>query len=249
MQLLIDGDLCLYRSAASSEFECDWGDDTWVLSTNLTQAKDSFKSQIDKYISDIGSKDIVIILSGSKNYRYDLDPTYKSNRKGVRKPLGFKALKDWLYEEYGPERVKANDMLEADDYMGILATDPQRGKGRCIVSEDKDMQTIPCSLWRNGEMLEITEAQADRYWMLQTLTGDSADGYKGCPGIGAVKAEAILSKPGSMWENVRQAFLKAGTDEEHAVLQARLARILRFGDWDSERKQVRLWTPSQTSPR
>lgn len=245
MQLLFDGDLILYRAAAASEFDCDWGNDVWVLSTNLQQAKDAFKSQVDTICKDLGTSDFAIILSGSKNFRYTIDPTYKSNRKGTRKPLGFKALKEWLYEAY-PGQVKANDALEADDYMGILSTTPN-AVPRCIVSDDKDMQSIPGKLYRNEELLEISEEEADRFHLYQTLVGDSADGYKGCPGVGPVKAEAILKKPGDPWQNVRQAFLKAGTDEEHAVLQARLARILRWSDWDSEKKEVRLWTPHPPS--
>jgi hypothetical protein len=52
-------------------------------------------------------------------------------------------------------------------------------------------------------MHEITEAQADRFHMIQTLTGDVTDGYPGCPGIGPVKAEQIL--------NVRET-VPAGAD-------------------------------------
>ena len=79
--------------------------------------------------------------------------------------------------------------------------------------------------------------------MLQTLTGDPVDGYKGCPGAGPAKAAKVLSKAGSMWENVKREYVKAGLTEDHAILQARLARILRFEDWDSANKQPILWTP------
>jgi DNA polymerase-1 len=42
---------------------------------------------------------------------------------------------------------------------------------------------------------------------------------------------------------VKQAFLKAGLSVEDALLQARLARILRHTDWDVRQQQVRLWEP------
>ena len=240
-RLLIDADGFLYRSVAAAEYEADWGDGIFVASTNVNQAIEMFKSQIESVKRELESDDLVMVISGTNNFRYGLTPDYKSNRKGQRKPLGYLALLDWMKGEYG-DRVVCNDLIEADDYMGILATRPGAPRS-IIVSDDKDMQTIPGELFRLGKLSTIDDDEADRYWMLQTLTGDPADGYKGCPGIGAVKAEKILSKPGEQWENILREFLKAGMTEDYAVLQARLARILRWSDWDSARKQPILWTP------
>lgn len=240
-QLLIDADLFLYKATAGAEYEGDWGDDIYVASTNLAQARDMFGSMMNSITTELGSTDLVQVLSGNANFRYTIAPDYKSNRKGNRKPLGYVKMTEWLYEAY-PGKVVSQPLLEADDYLGILATTPG-SMGRIIVSDDKDMQTIPGTLFRMGVLSQIDEDAADRYWLLQTLTGDPSDGYKGCPGIGPVKAEAILSKPGSKWENVRQAYLKAGLTEDDALLQARLARILRYSDWDSSAKTVRLWAP------
>ena len=190
--------------------------------------------------------DLAIILSGSKNFRYTLDPTYKSNRKS-RKPLAYNSLTKWLYDRY-QGKVFLQDTLEADDYLGILATTPG-AVDRIIVSDDKDLKTIPGRLYRMGVLSSIDEDQADRYWWSQVLTGDPTDGYKGCPGVGPVKAEAILSKPGSRWENVKQTFLKSGLSEDDAILQSRLARILHYDDWDAENKTVKLWSPPSSQGR
>ena len=59
------------------------------------------------------------------------------------------------------------------------------------------------------ELLEISEADADRYFLTQVLTGDTADGYKGVPGIGPKKAEAILG-PRPDWAAVEKAYIDAG---------------------------------------
>lgn len=243
-QLLIDGDLFLYKSTAAAEFECDWGNDVWVLSTNIAKAQDMWLTQMEAISSFLGSDDLVIVLSGKEDFRRKLCPTYKGHRKD-RKPLGFSLLTEWLRERY-ENKVVSQPCLEADDYMGILATTPG-SIPRIIVSDDKDMLTVPCVLYRMGEITESGIDQADLYWFKQTLTGDTADGYKGCPGVGEVKATAILSKPGDKWENVRQAFLKAGLTEDDAILQARLARILRYEDWDSKAKAPRLWSPESRS--
>jgi len=241
-QILIDADLWLYKATAAAEYEGDWGDGVIVASTNVEQAKDMFTSMIEstrESLNILKSDAMIFVVSGKNNFRYTLTDTYKSNRKGNRKPLGYLTLLEWLKEQ---ETVVSKDNLEADDYLGILATRDD-GIKRIIVSEDKDLMTIPCTLYRQGELKTISEDEAERYWWLQTLTGDPADGYKGCPGLGAARAPKVLDKPGSYWENVRQAFLAAGETEEQAVLQARLARILRAQDWDSEKQEPILWTP------
>lgn len=237
--LLIDGDLLLYRSAAATETEVQWDDDNWILHSNLTESKDLFKTALDGITNALGTTSIIMCLSDSANFRKDLTATYKSKRKDTRKPIVFKPLLEWVKETYDPI-IKPR--LEADDVIGILATHPNY-VGKCIVvSEDKDMQTLPCSLYRQGELKTISEADADYFWSFQTLTGDSTDGYSGCPGVGPKKAEGILSAP-PYWPKIVNTYRKAGLTEGDALLNARLARILRYTDWDIERQQVNLWTP------
>lgn len=239
-RLLIDADGVLFRCVVAAEYEGDWGDGIFVASTNTNQAKDMFTSAVDAIRRELGNGEIVMVLSGDNNFRKELDPSYKSNRTG-RKPLGYLSMVEWLKEQYGDKCV-AQDCLEADDYLGILATRPNAPES-IIVSDDKDMLTIPGKLFRLGKLSTIDDDAAESYWLQQVLTGDPADGYKGCPGIGPVKAAKILSKPGNRWENVKREFVKAGMTEDYAFLQARLARILRFEDWDSKNKSPILWTP------
>ena len=111
-----------------------------------------------------------------------------------------------------------------------------------IVSDDKDMKTISGRLYRpmSDELLEISAEDADRYFLTQVLTGDTADGYKGVPGIGPKKAEAILG-PRPHWGAVEKAYIDAGLTRDDAIQQARLARILRWSDWHEG--EPMLWTP------
>jgi DNA polymerase-1 len=120
--------------------------------------------------------------------------------------------------------------LEADDVMGIVST---RAPGKfIIVSGDKDMQQIPGLLYYQGELLRSPSSTRTSFTFIQTLTGDATDGYKGCPGIGPVKAKPSLT--GLEGRHV-SAFKKAKLTEADALLQARLARILRNTEWDFER--------------
>ena len=94
--------------------------------------------------------------------------------------------------------------------------------------------------------------------MMQTLTGDTTDGYTGCPGIGPKTAEKILqaalaegtteANPAQLreiyWQHVVKAYAKAGLSEEEALTQARVARICRNSDYDFKTKQVILWSPN-----
>lgn len=148
------------------------------------------------------------------------------------------------------------DGLEADDLLGIWATSGRFGN-TIIVSDDKDMQTLPTTIYRMGELQTLSEDDANAFWMFQTLIGDTTDGYPGCPGIGKVKAEKLLKEfwhGGSSasggkflleaaWEAVVRQYEAAGLTYDDALQMARVARILRHEDWDSERKEVKLWEP------
>ena len=244
MFLAIDTDILLYKAASAAETEISWGDDIWSLFTDLKDAKEAFQQQLDQITTQLGVHDYVCCLSDNKgNFRKTVDPTYKSNRKGTRKPVGYVALCDWVEQTY---RTFRKSTLEADDCLGILATKPNN-LGKCIiVSDDKDLRGIPSTLYRpmTGERLEISEQEADKFFLSQVLTGDTADGYKGVPGIGPKKAEALLgSRPA--WSSVEAAFVKAGLTRDDAITQARLARILRWSDWDEDKGEVIPWTPQR----
>lgn len=174
-------------------------------------------------------------------FRLKVDHTYKAMR-GARKPLCYAALREQCEATYN---VISFPGLEADDVMGILATKPGKHQ-RVIISQDKDMKTIPGALWREGQVEHITEQQADYWHMYQTLVGDASDGFKGCPSIGPKKAEALLKGAENLWAVVKATYIKQGLTEADALKQARLARILRWTDWDSDKKEPRLWTPPST---
>lgn len=246
--LLIDGDLLLYRAASACETEVQWDEDVWLLHGNVQEAKHLFTTALDGITNALGSHDIIMCLSDRENFRKKLTDTYKSKRKTTRKPVVFKPLMDWVTTEFD---AIIKPQLEADDVLGILATHPDYKDRVIVVSEDKDLQTLPCTLYRQGELKTISPVEADYFWMFQTLTGDATDGYSGCPGIGPKKAEVILrsfqwASGLSVWHHVVAAFRKEGLTEDDALLQARLARILRFDNWDIEKQEVKLWSPSTT---
>lgn len=239
--LLIDADITAYMAVASAEEEIQWDEDIWTIHTDLAIAKEKFTKNIDKYREELKVDEYKLCFSDSQNFRKSLNPQYKGNRKG-RKPVGYAPFKQWAMDTY-PSFSKPT--LEADDCLGILAT---KFSDTIIVSMDKDLLQIPGKFYRlgvdgKGEMLEVTDKSGTEFFLTQCLTGDVTDGYGGCPGIGPVKAEALFKKHGFAWKTVEDAFVKAGLTQEDAILQARMARILRADDWDFKQDKLILWTP------
>jgi len=252
--LLIDGDEVLYRATTSVEHETRWDEENHVLHSNAEEAWEAFNRIILGFQEAIGVSDFRLAFTKGDSFRKGLYDPYKANRLGVRKPLCYVAVRERAEEAY---QTYSYPGLEADDILGIWAT---RGGNLdpIIVSQDKDLKTIPGKLWRQGA-LEVTSEEAANYnWMYQTLIGDTSDGYPGCPGVGPKTAEKILhhaldgfgsmgigSTLQTMWPEIIRTYEKNGLTAEDALLQARLARILRASDWDAQNKEVRLWTPSQ----
>ncbi|QOC54146.1 hypothetical protein [Caulobacter vibrioides] len=198
--LLIDADIVAFQSSASTQDGYDWGDGEVTTVADLDEAKRAARDIIDGYLDLLDADRAVICLSDDfNNFRKRVCPSYKTNRTGER-PVHLYDIKDWLAENYEVDR---RSWLEADDVMGILATEPHEGEERIIVSADKDMQTIPCLLYRPHEdrpkVVRITPAEADRYHLYQTIIGDSTDGYPGCPGAGPVIAARLLDE-GLKWQ-------------------------------------------------
>lgn len=243
---LLDGDIFAYEAAAAAETATDWGEGLWTLHAHEEPAKAALADRIRFLMEAIEADDLIIALSDKHNFRKDILPTYKSNRTGVRRPMLLPALRDYLRENY---EVFERPGLEGDDVLGILSTWDEVVGTKVIVTKDKDFKTIPGNVYfahREDEgVMWITEEEADYFHMVQTLTGDTTDGYKGCPGCGPVKAEKILSADPekTLWEKVVAAYEKAGLCADEALVQARCARILRACDYNFDKKEPILWTP------
>ena len=136
------------------------------------------------------------------------------------------------------------DTLEADDAMGIYAT---LYPGNTIVSPDKDMRQIPGNLYDLNEVTVVTPEEGYRWHMVQTLAGDQTDGYGGVPGIGVKRAISLFETHGYTWKTVLSAFKEKDLNEDVALQNARLAKILTIDNYDLEQRRPILWTPSTTS--
>lgn len=239
--LLIDGDMVVFQITIGHEQEIQWDDEVHTLHSRFSDCVDTFDEYMKNIEEELNAGTSIFAFSGHDNFRKTVSPDYKSNRKKTRKPLAYKRLRDHIESLY---THKCEDNLEADDVLGIMATSGQY-KNTIIVSDDKDLLSIPGRTYRLGQLHDITVDEADKNFLMQTLTGDVTDGYKGCPGVGPKKAESILQIPS--WDQVANAYVIAGLTEEDALTQARLARILRASDWDQDNRRVILWQPQTVS--
>jgi DNA polymerase-1 len=252
--LLIDGDILAYRASAAIEKAINWGDGFYTWHCDENEVKEAIRSELERICRLFDTDRFTIALSDSpNNFRFSILPTYKGNRANVKKPLVVRPIHEWLIEEGGAMK---RDNLEGDDVMGILATWKRYrpGERKVIVSIDKDMKTIPGLVWKGDvdstgqpNILTISAHEAHYNHMMQTLMGDTTDGYSGCPGIGKVTAAKILDKAVEddvpLWDAVVLAYEKAKLTEDDALTQARVARILHASDFDFKTKQIRLWRP------
>lgn len=118
---------------------------------------------------------------------------------------------------------------------------------------------------------EVTPEYADWFHLVQSLAGDRVDGYAGCPKVGMTLARQILAEPRELipeegritrgpnkgstttkwvkkgstdpWKTIVSWYVSKGQTEKEALLNARLAHILRHEDYDRETGAVRLWVP------
>lgn len=246
-KIYIDGDMLLYRAAFAAEKEIKWDDDIFTVHADFSDLKDAYimvadciSESLDAY--EENGDEITMVFSDRYTFRHELNLLYKAHRRDKRSPLGINDLREWVCDEWKSLRV---DRLEADDVLGIIGSaDPD---GSIIVSGDKDFATVPCT-WYNflkDETRRITKEEADFQHLVQTLAGDATDGYFGVPRVGLKTAEKLLNAEGAEWQTVVNAYEKALMDEEDALLNARMAFILRDGYYNKDTKEITLWTPTQ----
>lgn len=255
--LILDGDIFLFEACMASEKEVRWDEHLHTLHSNLEEVQDIVMRNVSRLANKLDAHKVIFALSCPKEDRFRprLMPTYKSNRVDARKPLAYKSAREWAKRHFDSREWPG---CEGDDVLGVLATSG-RYDDPIMVSNDKDLFTIPGKLYRpmNDELHETSEVLADLFWMKQTLMGDKTDGYDGIPGVGPKTADKILEQargslgdamepltPENLWPFVVAAYAAKGLGESIALQNARMARILRYGDYNLRTQEVFLWEPS-----
>lgn len=262
--LLLDADMLVHRTCSAHEHEWHWtkidemGDefpDEWAeRKSNLIDCQATLVATIEVLRQELNADAVILCFSDKTEnvFRKQVLPSYKGNRKGSSaKPLNFHLLKDFARREYTVKEIAG---LEADDVLAILHTGDFKLGETIIVSYDKDFLQVPGKFYQlttnpeegapRGIMHEVSQAEADLFFLKQALVGDVVDNYKGCPKVGEKTAEKLLDCNLTLEENwgiIIDQFEKAGLTESDALVQARCARLLRAEDFDVKLKKPILW--------
>jgi DNA polymerase-1 len=231
-------------------FECTEGN--YVTSNTFANEQvdlKPFKKRFKQLVKDIEDeiavemlgkvkiKGIEVILSDPEgNFRYDIYPEYKANRKEGDRTETFYRLRKWAHKKYG--YVKN---CEADDVVAHYVR-----KGWIGASFDKDLLRGVAGTWfdvyySRRHITETSQRDADNFNLIQNLTGDPTDNIKGLPRVAEKTAIKLLDKHGWDWDGVVAIYKEKGFDEDYAILTRRLTSMEQW----SPKKGVKLWKPKK----
>lgn len=176
----IDGDIICYAIA----FACEKKDKP-IESERYCLA--TVKSFIHNTIEAVAADEYRVFLTGVNNFRINLATSrpYKGNRK-KDKPTYYQLIRDYLIEHHNAEVV---DGIEADDALGLAQTEHTI---LCTIDKDLDMIEGQHYNWNKKKYYRVAQDDADKFFFIQWLIGDSTDNIPGANKIGPVKANKIL---------------------------------------------------------
>lgn len=259
---LIDADTIAFNACRACEYKfynTETGEDEWHI--DIQEAYDHAEGKINLILEQTGCKSAELYFSASSRQTFrvtQVSETYKAGRLKTRYPEGLLDLKLLLDENYEGEigkDVEADDMVvtlyNPDKYIlcaidkDVLNAVPgkhwnyyQRAAySRIIKGVEKTYDEIP------AKFVEVTEAQA-KYWpYYQCIIGDTSDGIKGVPGLGAAKAGNFVHIDNTElenWNGLVLAFESKGLSVIDAIMTMRLINMKQY---NPETKEVKLWTP------
>lgn len=271
---IIDGDVIAFRAAAGVENTIEWPSGYVERFARRADGEAAVDGMIANLIAQLhlDSWEIALSCPSEENWRLEVEPTYKGNRKDSVRPLLLEKLKDYLRDKYAAFHWPR---LEADDVVGIRLTQPHVNIEVLSVGKDKDFYTVPGQHFQIGDLSArtVNARTAALFHYQQTLSGDPVDGYAGCPGIGKKRAIQIVENPRrlinkprpvtrgvnkgqivpgwtdagpcSVWEAIVCNYEKAGLEEKDAIKTARLANILQAHQYNMETGEITLWVPGK----
>jgi len=196
------------------------------------QAINTFESYMNDLLHLCKADSYILCLTCKRNFRYDVDPSYKSNREGTEKPLWFKEVKDHMIQQWGAVEV---DGLEADDMVTIIKNTLEN---TFIVAVDKDiLNCIPGKHFdaKKGQasFVTVTENQADFSFAKSLLTGDAIDGIPNIKrgyGPKTAEKELLASTDVSLEETALKIFIRELGEEEGKARFEKQRKLLKIID-------------------
>lgn len=177
--VLVDGDIVAYRCAASCLRQGQLVDPVEIAQVRVNDL-------MYRIIQETESTAYRVFIGGVDNFRYQLYPAYKGNRKDTEKPPWLEACREQLVVEWQAQVVNG---METDDMLGILQTDDT-----VIASIDKDLLMIPGKHFNfvKQEFYNVSPLDGIRHFYLQLIMGDRSDNIPGYDGVMRIKPPKFL---------------------------------------------------------
>lgn len=147
---------------------------------------DDFISNINRYAR---AEYYVGYLTQGKCFRYDINSSYKSNRKYENMPKFLKEIRQHLRDKHN---FISQDGWEADDLVVSFKVQNKQYES-VIVSPDKDILNLPGKHLnpRKMEFKETSVSEASEFFWKSMIVGDTTDGIKGIPKWGVKSFDRI----------------------------------------------------------
>lgn len=178
------------------------------------------------------SVEIKIILTPRTNFRYDIYPEYKAKRPERSEER--KTLMKLIYDRL-KSVTEIHKNVEADDVVIYYAK-----QGWLVAAIDKDVINACPTYCYNYNKYEWSTPSPDyvieKWYLIQSLMGDSTDNIKGAKGIGEKGAYKIVEEMDfPVFANIIQYF----ESYDEALMNMRLVRM---DQWNGQ--EVVLWEPT-----
>ena len=181
---------------------------------------------------------------GHENFRNDILPDYKGDRK-VQEAV--KLWKPVIIEAFSELDAIGLSHIESDDAIAVLA--PKLRGNVVITSSDKDMKQVVGNHYNPfkrkvksddpSRWFNINKFEANRFLWEQTLSGDGGDmplALCGIAGIGPGKASKLCDNEDSFAEIIQREYTKKYGEVEgfkRAALTYQMVRLLNGTSADS----------------
>jgi DNA polymerase-1 len=191
---LIDADIVAYRCAASCQKQ-------GITAEPVEVAIFRVNDLMTRILHETGAPDYAAFLTGSNNFRYTYNPTYKANRKDTPKPEWLEQCREFLVTEW---KASVTDGHEADDELAIAQT--KNPEHTIICTIDKDLLQVPGQHYnfvkQEFKTVSPKEGLFNFYW--QFIMGDKSDNILGFDGFAR---QTIPKKLEPLYEEMQHASL------------------------------------------
>lgn len=189
--------------------------------------------QLENFINNImiatKSTHYIIYLTTGRNFRYRIDPTYKSKRP-VDKPNYFKEVKQYLIDKY---KAIYHSNYESDDLCLTTRKLLQEKEINCFISSpDKDIKKTFGETYdyKKLEWCNTSKLEAYEYFFRSMIVGDSGDGVNGLKGLGNAFVDKLFKGNKNFPELVLNSYInyykKISLGIENFYLTYKLLKIV-----------------------